>query len=224
MITKIGLFTSVVFFQLGISSAVFGQSSEEMLKRHISALADANACVERTNRIAELDSLRLIYHVTASSRFINDPNGPVYFAGEYHIFFQHLPYWGESIHNRPVWGHASSKDMVHWRHLPIALAPVPGSYHAEAIASGCCVIHEGIPTIVYTGVDPQTQCLAVSRDSLQTWTKASDNPVIAAPPPLEGLRDGFRDPYVWREGDKWRLIAGSAFQKKGRNRIALSIR
>ena len=198
-----------------MAASCFGQTAEEALKLHVSALATASASVERTNLIAEQDSLRPIYHVTASSRFINDPNGPVYFAGEYHIFFQHLPFWGDSVHNKPVWGHAASKDMVHWYHLPIALAPTPGTYDSEAIASGSCVIHNGVPTIIYTGVNPQTQCLAMSYDSLRTWTKDPSNPVLSAPPSLEGMRDGFRDPYVWREGDKWRMLVGSAFQKTG---------
>jgi beta-fructofuranosidase len=203
---------SVTFLLLGAASVCSAQTAEEL---HLSELSTANASVERTNLIAEQDSLRPIYHVTASSRFINDPNGPVYFAGEYHIFFQHLPFWGDSVHNKPVWGHAASRDMVHWYHLPIALAPTPGTYDSEAIASGSCVIHNGLPTIIYTGVEPQTQCLAVSHDSLRSWTKDPSNPVLPAPPSLEGLRDGFRDPFVWREGDNWRMLVGSAFQNTG---------
>ena len=136
------LITSVTLWMTGAGFAGFGQSVEETQKLHLSALTAASASVERTNLIAEQDSLRPIYHVTASSRFINDPNGPVCFAGEYHIFFQHLPFWGDSVHNKPVWGHAASKDMVHWYYLPIALAPTPGTYDSEAIASGSCVIHK----------------------------------------------------------------------------------
>ncbi len=206
---------SLSFLFAGISCAGIGQTADEAMKLHLSELAAASLSVERTNLIAAQDSLRPVYHVTASSRFINDPNGPVYFAGEYHIFFQHLPYWGDSSHNKPVWGHAASRDMVHWYHLPIALAPTPGTYDSEAIASGSCVIHKGVPTIIYTGANPQTQCLAMSYDSLRTWTKEPTNPVLSAPPLLEGLRDGFRDPFVWREGDQWRMLIGSAFQNKG---------
>ncbi len=203
------------FVLSGISCFCHGQKADEALKLHLSALNAATASVERTNMAAAKDSLRPVYHVTASSRFINDPNGPVYFAGEYHIFFQHLPFWGDSVHNIPVWGHAASRDMVHWYHLPIALAPVPGTYDADAVASGSCVIHNGIPTIIYTGVNPQTQCLAMSYDSLRTWIKDTSNPVLSAPPSLPGLREGFRDPFVWREGNKWRMIVGSAFQNTG---------
>lgn len=209
---KKSFFCSVTFLLLGAAFVCSAQTAYEL---HLSELSAANASVERTNPVAEQDSLRPVYHVTSSSRFINDPNGPVYFAGEYHIFFQHLPFWGDSIHNKPVWGHAASRDMVHWYHLPIALAPTPGTYDSEAIASGSCVIHNGLPTIIYTGVEPQSQCLAVSHDSLRSWTKDPSNPVLPAPPSLEGLRDGFRDPFVWHEGDKWRMLVGSAFQNTG---------
>lgn len=206
---------SVSFILAGMTSTCFSQTAEEAQKLHLSALAEATASVERTDPVAAQDSLRPIYHVMTSSRFINDPNGPVYFAGEYHIFFQHLPFWGDSVHNKPVWGHAASKDMLHWYHLPIALAPTPGTYDSEAIASGSCVIHNGIPTIIYTGVNPQTQCLAMSYDSLRTWIKDPSNPVLSAPPSIRGMRDGFRDPFVWHEGNKWRMLVGSAFENTG---------
>jgi beta-fructofuranosidase len=215
MTIKRFLLKSVGFCLLGTGYACFGQTAENARRLHTTELTKANASVERAISLAEQDSLRPIYHVTAAARFINDPNGPVYFNGEYHIFFQHLPFWGDSINNRPVWGHAVSRDMVHWQHLPIALAPTPGSYDKEAIASGCCVIYKGVPTIIYTGVGPQTQCLATSHDSLRTWIKDIANPVIPEPPLLNSLRDGFRDPFAWREGEKWRLLVGSAFQLQG---------
>ena len=180
------------------------------------ALTEATASVEQVREKAAQDPLRPIYHVTAAARFINDPNGPVWHAGRYHVFFQHLPLWGEARNrNLPVWGHASSPNMVHWRHEPIALVPGPDSYDARGIASGCCVVSEGVPTIIYTGVGvggEQTQCLATSHDGLCTWQKDPANPAIDTPPPLEGLGDGFRDPYAWHEGDEWRLLAGSSFK------------
>jgi beta-fructofuranosidase len=200
---------------IGISLLGFGQNPGDLQQLYNAVLVKANASVQRAKLLADSDSLRPIYHVTSSARFINDPNGPVYFNGEYHIFFQHLPYWGDSINNRPVWGHAVSRDMVYWSHLPIALAPTPGTYDAEAIASGCCVIHNGVPTIIYTGVSPQSQCLAMSCDNLRTWVKDPANPVIPAPPELDGLGDGFRDPFAWREGDKWCILVGSSFQGQG---------
>ena len=114
----------------------------------------------------------------------------------FHLFYQHNPNgpsWG-TMH----WGHAVSEDLVHWTHLPIALAPAPGGPDQAGCFSGCAVDDDGIPTLVYTGVHPQRQCIATSVDDLLTWEKYAGNPVIAAPPEdLDVV--GFRDPCVWQE-------------------------
>lgn len=191
------------------------RTMQEAHEAHVAALEAADAAVERARPQAERDPLRPIYHVKPAARWVGDPNGPIYFGGEYHIFFQHLPFAGEKEDTHVMWGHAASRDLVHWHHLPIALAPNPGSYDAELIASGCCVVHDGVPTIIYTAVGPQTQCLATSTDSLRTWRKDPANPVIPAPPPLPGLESGFRDPFAWREGQEWRMLVGSGFAGQG---------
>ena len=85
------------------------------------------------------------------------------------MFFQHNPYGAESANKS--WGHAVSQDLVHWEHLPIALTPNPGSYDKDGVYSGCCVVHNGVPTIIYTGVRPEVQCIAVSYDGMRTWEK-----------------------------------------------------
>lgn len=83
---------------------------------------------------------------------INDPNGPIYHNGQYHLFYQHVPdssewQWGL------VWGHAKSKDMVSWEHLPHALVPTPHSPDQHGCFSGCATIDlDGRPSILYTGV------------------------------------------------------------------------
>jgi beta-fructofuranosidase len=142
---------------------------------------------------------------------MNDPNGMIHWKGRYHLFYQHNPYgplWG-NMH----WGHADSEDLVHWRHLPIAIAPTVGGPDKDGIFSGCMVDNGGTPTAVYTGVRPECQCLAVSHDNLVTWEKHPRNPVIPAPP--EGYDAGFRDPHVWREEDGWRMAVGSGRRNAG---------
>jgi beta-fructofuranosidase len=143
---------------------------------------------------------------------MNDPNGLIHWQGRYHLFYQHHPhgaYWSD-MH----WGHAASPDLVHWTHLPVALAPTPGGPDKDGCFSGCAVADGGVPTLVYTGVRPEVQCLATSADGLITWQKYPANPVIAAPP--EGLAiTGFRDPYVWRDGDAWYMALGSGVEGVG---------
>jgi len=158
------------------------------------------------------DPQRPQYHLLPPANWMNDPNGPIYWDGKYHMFYQYNPngaYWGD-MH----WGHAISDDMVHWKHLPVALAPTPGGPDKDGVFSGCAVIDNGTPTVVYTGVNPETQCIATSSGDLTKWTKYPRNPVIAAPP--AGLAvTGFRDPAVWKEGDTWLMALGSGFRDKG---------
>lgn len=142
------------------------------------------------------------YHFTPPAHWLNDPNGLVYHAGEYHLFYQYHPHstvWGP-MH----WGHAVSPDLVHWEHLPIALYPD----ELGMIFSGCAVTDPhntaGFGTdallALFThhqsenGDETQSQSLAYSLDRGRTWTKYAGNPVLPSP-----LRD-FRDPKVFWYG------------------------
>jgi beta-fructofuranosidase len=174
------------------------------------------------------DPLRPQYHLLPAHNWMNDPNGPIFFAGQYHMFHQYNPQgavWGNMN-----WAHATSPDMFHWHHEPIALSPTPAGPDQDGVFSGSAILDNGKPTLIYTGVAPpskndatlrdgthtwrETQCLAVAQDdNLRSWNKLTD-PVIAAPP--EGLSvTGFRDPALWREGDNWMLVLGSGIRGKG---------
>jgi beta-fructofuranosidase len=176
-----------------------------------STIEQANAAVEAAARESRRDPLRPVYHLTTAAQWINDPNGPLHFDGRYHMFFQHNPFgaeWGNMS-----WGHASSPDLVHWQDHPIALVPTPGGCDKDGVFSGCCVVDDGVPTIVYTGVEPEVQCLATSTDGLETWTKFAGNPVLADKPRPD--LHGWRDPYVWREGNTWLMLLGSGMPEVG---------
>jgi len=158
------------------------------------------------------DPQRPQYHLMPPANWMNDPNGPIFWKGQYHMFYQHNPNgpFPESMN----WGHAVSPDLVHWKHLPIALSPTPGGPDKDGCWSGCAVVDRGVPTLIYTGVFPQVQCLARSEDGLMTWRKFTGNPVIATPP--QGMETtGFRDPCVWREADEWLLAIGSGIKGQG---------
>jgi beta-fructofuranosidase len=96
----------------------------------------------------------------------------------------------------------------------MALAPTPGGPDKDGCWSGSAFINNGVPTLVYTGVSPQVQCLAASDDDMLRWKKSSANPVVGAPP--AGLAvTGFRDPSIWREGGSWRMSIGAGFEGQG---------
>jgi beta-fructofuranosidase len=155
------------------------------------------------------DPHRPEYHYLPPANWINDPNGLIEWNGAYHLFYQYNPAGG--FHGTIHWGHAVSHDLVRWRDLPIALAPIPGSPDAGGCWSGCAVDDNGLPTLVYTGVFPQAVCLATGSADLVTWAKHPANPVIAGPPAewQAATGDDFRDPFVWCEHDRWHMVIGA---------------
>jgi len=190
---------------------------------HEQLVAAADAEVNRVRPIAEKDHHRLNYHVMAPANWINDPNGLIQFKGVYHFFYQHHPFsvdWGP-MH----WGHATSQDLIHWEHQPIALAPSE-PYDKGGCFSGSAIEHNGMLYLVYTGVAYrgevnranrenriEVQCIATSRDGVN-FVKHPKNPVIPAPPP-DGSKD-FRDPKVWKHGNLWYMVVGSTKDQIGK--------
>ena len=158
------------------------------------------------------DYYRPSYHFTPLYGWMNDPNGMVYKDGEYHLYFQYNPYgskWG-NMH----WGHAVSRDLIHWEHLEPAIARDPVGH----IFSGSSVVDKkntagfGKDAIIaiYTNNSvnhDEVQCIAYSNDNGRTFTKYEGNPVLT---PFDGLKD-FRDPKVfWYEKDKcWFMIVSA---------------
>jgi fructan beta-fructosidase len=180
---------------------------------------------EPTHTVAEkkfAEQHRPQFHFSPPTHWMNDPNGLVYYQGEYHLFYQHYPdgmRWGP-MH----WGHAVSKDLFHWEHLPIALYPdslgmiFSGSAVVDSLNSSGLGSTETPPLVaMFTyhkmerekagAVDYQSQGIAFSTDKGRTWTKYSNNPVIKNP----GVKD-FRDPKMfWHESSRqWitTLVAG----------------
>jgi beta-fructofuranosidase len=153
--------------------------------------------------------LRPRYHYAAPENWLNDPNGIIYRNGYYHLFYQYNPY--EAVWGNIAWGHARSKDLVHWETLPIAITPTADSPDEHGIWSGCTLVHQGEVYAFYTGVTGhnQTVCMAKSRDKdLISWEKYDGNPILAAPPD-EFNGCGFRDPYIWKDGEVWKMVIGA---------------
>ncbi len=163
------------------------------------------------------DPHRPIYHFLPPANWMNDPNGLIHWQNEYHLFYQYNP--EAPVHGNIHWGHAKSEDLVHWTHLPIAMAPTPGGADEDGCWSGCAVVDErGVPTFLYTGVRHkyrvQHACVATSSGDLLTLEKDKGNPVIPGPPAgMDAV--GFRDHTVWRENGMWYQLIGSGIKGVG---------
>lgn len=209
-------------------------------RRHFlksSATIAALASLRPTNLFATpnlaSDPLRPQFHLLPAKNWMNDPNGPIFWHGQYHMFFQYNP--NSSVWGDMHWNHAVSDDMIHWRHLPIALAPTPNGDDSDGCFTGSAVNDNGTATIIYTGVKSvpadratlrdgrhnfrETQLLATSTDpNLLTWQKFS-KPVIE--PPQDPNLTGFRDPFLFQtphfdRGPWYCGVASGQFKKGGR--------
>lgn len=157
------------------------------------------------------ESHRPQYHFTTREGWLNDPNGLVYFDGEYHLFYQHDPFDRNGVHKH--WGHAVSSDLIHWKELPTAISPDQNG----DIWSGTAVIDYGntsgfgkgdMPAMVaaYTVDNGQTetQHIAYSTDRGRTFTKYEGNPVVASNDKWGTIHT--RDPKLFRYGDHWVMV------------------
>lgn len=149
---------------------------------------------------------RPLFHLTPMVGWMNDPNGFCYYRGEYHLFYQYHPYntiWGP-MH----WGHAKSRDLLHWTYLPTALAPDTDADAGGCFSGSALPLDDGRLMLMYTGVQPagtghkelQAQCVAIG-DGVD-FTKLAENPVIGAAllPKGYSVHD-FRDPKILRGED-----------------------
>jgi len=215
---------------------------EELSDRELGELTEEAYLLSHEVNTPE-DPHRPVFHLMPTHGWLNDPNGPIYYKGRYHLFYQHLPgpcsEWAYGI----VWGHASSKDLVHWRREHIALSPTPRSYDSAGCFSGCAVVDtNGSPTLLYTGVrlrsdesfplppenydlqlpfiESQLAAVAVDR-KLAVWRKLSQ-PVVELPPPQDELPlTGWRDPFILKprtagnESNEWVMLIGSGIKGVG---------
>jgi beta-fructofuranosidase len=186
---------------------------------------NSNAAIEA--RLAE-DPMRPQFHLLPARNWMNDPNGPIYFNGKYHMFFQYNPLaavWGDMS-----WNHAVSNDMLHWDHEPLAFTPTPGGPDSFGCFSGSAIAVGKRVYAVYTGVQKsddahatirnganniqESQCLAWSDDPMLVKWQKDSTPIIPAPP--AGMKiTGFRDPSVWRSGDWYYMTVGSGVEGVG---------
>lgn len=169
---------------------------------------------------AQADPAHPLFHITSPAQWMNDPNGPIFYKGYYHLFYQLTPFSDES--GIKYWGHVRSRDLVKWEPLPIALWPST-ELGEESIWSGCCTINgDGKPMAFYTSIgqgkspfDQAVQWAAIGDSDLITWQKASANPVLS-----EAVNGGtkiydWRDPFIFHDGKKTFLVLGGHLERNG---------
>ena len=162
----------------------------------------------------KMEKYRPKIHFSAEDYIINDPNGLVYYKGEYHLFHQY------NINEQIYWGHAVSKDLLKWEYCPTALAPDESYDNFGCFSGSADTLDDGRQILMYTGVQNtkdedgkeivfQTQCIAVGDGT--NFEKYEKNPVITADALPEGAsKIDFRDPKIWKEKDgTFRCVVGS---------------
>ena len=184
-----------------------------------------DALAKPTAKQLAADPRRPQFHLLPAANWMNDPNGPIYWHGKYHMFYQYNPdgaYWGD-MH----WAHATSPDMVHWTHLPIALSPTPGGPDAGGCFTGTTVLDAGKVTVNLhrRGCSPgessddtrwtesfprKSVPRSFHRSRIEAMVEASQADHRCASG--RGMHvTGFRDPSPWRQGDWWYMTIGSGF-------------
>jgi len=187
------------------------------------AIVRATAAMQAVVPRAQADPARPLFHIISPAQWMNDPNGPIFFKGYYHLFYQMNPFSDDSGPRAlRFWGHVRSRDLVKWEPLPIALWP-SDELGEESIWSGCCTINGlGQPMAFYTSIglgksafDQAAQWAATGEDDLIYWQKSPANPVL--PETVNGgtkIYD-WRDPFVFHDGKQTFLVAGGHLAKDG---------
>jgi beta-fructofuranosidase len=168
-------------------------AAESSLKR---AMESVNAVIPT----AAADPERPVYHFHPPANWHNDPNGTMFYRGWHHLFYQFNPYgstWGH-MH----WGHARSRDLVNWEHLPIALGPSEDRGETAVFSGAATLTRDGQRRLFYTSIGNRSpeQWMAVPADEdLIGWTKSPRNPILTTA--VHGALEvaDWRDPFLFTE-------------------------
>lgn len=171
---------------------------------------------------AEEDDRRPVYHFHPPAFWLNDPNAPIFHDGWYHMFYQHNPYGDRWDHMH--WGHARSRDMVTWEHLPIALAPSTDIGEVGVWSGSGVHDADGNVLLFYTSIHGHTSARHFAEqwvatpadDDLITWEKHPANPImdLALHGGLDALE--WRDPFFFKhEGETYCVIGGNIEKEDG---------
>ncbi|HXJ40944.1 MAG TPA: glycoside hydrolase family 32 protein [Bryobacteraceae bacterium] len=164
--------------------------------------------------VAAKDPERPDYHFHAPTNWINDPNGTIFYKGWHHLFYQFNPYgamWGH-MH----WGHARSRDLVNWEHLPIAIGPSEEKGEGAIFSGAAMLARDGRPRIIYTSIaagspehrPPEQWLAAPEDDDLIRWSKSPHNPVLTTAAHGSLKVDDWRDPFLFTDAGQTYMVCG----------------
>ena len=189
-------------------------------------LGPAMASMQAAIPLAAADPERPIYHFRPPANWTNDPNGTIYYKGWHHLFYQLNPTAPRAGNQH--WGHARSRDLVNWEHLPIAIAPSSERGERAIFSGGAITGRDGRVRLFYTSIGhsmPQ-QWMAVPRDDdLIAWDKPSFNPVLTLD--VHGATEvsQWRDPFLFREsGRTYMVLGGNVNNSRGGGGVTLLYR
>ncbi|KAL6651857.1 hypothetical protein ACP70R_010782 [Stipagrostis hirtigluma subsp. patula] len=183
---------------------------------HLCLLASSSSAL-RLPRASEGSHIpRTAYHFQPAKNWQNDPNGPMYYNGMYHFFYQYNPHGALWDIGNLSWGHSVSGDLVNWAAIDNGLDPTAPFDINGCWSGSATILPGGTPAILYTGIDAnnqQVQNLALPKNPsdplLREWDKPSYNPIIPLPADVPG--DKFRDPstaWLGRDG-LWRIAVSA---------------
>ena len=189
---------------------------------HKEAIKKSESVVNEVSKSVKESRYYPAYHAASSAYLMGKPSGMTYFNGEYHLFFQHNPHslktdeWNIS--------HYASPDLINWVNKPTALAPSE-TYDKDGVLAGSAIVEDGLLYLLYTGnvvnkkedksEQHQTQNLAISKDGIN-FGKSANNAVIQMAPHYMGLNfssANFRNPYVWKQSDRYYALIGTQYEK-----------
>lgn len=181
------------------------------------AIDRAMASVEGATARAQADPARPAFHLMPPALWCNDPNGPIHVDAWYHVFYQHNPYGDRWEHMH--WGHARSRDLIHWEHLPIALWPSVERGENHCFSGSATINDKGQVMLFYTSIGDRgpEQWASVTNDKdLLTWSKHPSNPILTEASHGETKIDDWRDPFIFdADGKKWMVVGGHPKGGKG---------
>lgn len=205
---------------IGTRSAALGQIQAETSDARSREIAAAvQALAESAPRVAQ-DPVRPAYHFAPPAGWINDPNGPRWFGGKLHLFYQANPFAGAWANIK--WGHAATTDLIHFEHLPPALVPDHANGEDHCFSGSSDLDGDGV-LILYTSVSDgpgrnaktaAVQCYARSTDpDLVSWEQHAEAPVLTEAAHGDKKIYEWRDPFIFRHAGRRYVVAGGSLRE-----------